>query len=149
MKEVNIEAILEEIRTEIKDKGYKKADLSFDDIAIQKPVEESPVDVLAQEMGYLNENYLHDTSIPFEAGNIVSKVMKKCIRKMVRFMFWPVLSFQNRFNASTVASLNIFVARMEQMDRRLDKIEELQKQIDTLQNRVEALEATIQKINDV
>ena len=43
MESINIEEIMQEIRQEIKDKGYKDEDLSFNDIPIPQNVEHEDV----------------------------------------------------------------------------------------------------------
>ena len=143
--EINIEEIIHKIREEIREKGYQETDLSFEDI----PIPEAPVlpasnmaipqsqDDLRAILDYLNANCTHDIMLPIESSNPV----KKIVRKLVRFLFYPVLARQNEVNASLVNALAI-------LTKRLALVSENEQRMAELQGRVDSLEAELEKIKD-
>lgn len=144
--EINIEEIIRKIREEIREKGYQETDLSFEDI----PIPEAPVlpasnmtqipqsqDDLRAILDYLNANCTHDIMLPIESSNPV----KKIVRKLVRFLFYPVLAKQNEVNASLVNALAI-------LTKRLALVSENEQRMAELQGRVDSLEAELEKIKD-
>lgn len=145
--EVNIEEIIQEIRREIQEKGYKETDLSFSDIPIPeaRSGQASAVSMgytqedLKNILDYLNANYLHDIMLPFESGNPVAAVFKKAVRKMVRFLFYPVLAQQNAFNGSVVNALNILAAGSEAENESARIIAELQEKVEALESELDRL----------
>ena len=129
--DINVEEIMEQIRENIKERGYDKIPLSFEDIKISEPVIKGMVKynpyLFNKEMTYLNNNWNNDWDIPISGGGIRA-IIKKTVRKVSRFILIPIVSFQNEYNASNVRL-------MKQMGCRID---ELEKQVAELQKEKEA-----------
>lgn len=145
--EVNIEEIIQEIRREIREKGYKETDLSFSDIpmpAVQQPSAFSPEHMeedLQNILDHLNANHLHDIMLPFQSSNPAASVIKKIIQKMVRFLFYPVLAQQNTVNSNVVSALNILAAKAEMESGAEQVIAELQERVKVLEAEVDRLKS--------
>lgn len=141
--EINIEEIIQEIRKEIQEKGYKEANLKFSDIPIPAagtpPVPQG--DDLKKILDYLDANYSHDIMLPFQSSNPLAGAIKKVIRRMVRFLFYPVLAQQNAVNSSIVQALNILAAQKETEDG-------LERTVEDLQERVKILEKELQQLRN-
>ncbi len=150
--EINIEEIIGEIRKEIQEKGYKETDLSFNDIPIPEaptplPVQapQVPQDNTQEELkgvlDYLSANYAHDILLPFSSSNPVAGFVKKLVRKLVRFLFYPVLARQNAVNSSMISALNILAAGYGTKN-------ETEQKIAALQEKVNALEAELNRLKE-
>lgn len=144
IREIDIEKIIAEIREDIKKKGYKESDLSFNDIAINEPAENTVQatehDELKKTLYYLNTNWCHDISMPVNSSNKLARFVKKFIRKFVRFLFYPVLTLQNNINANIVNSLNVLVERSEAYkNQENEKVEDLMKKIEVLEREIAAI----------
>lgn len=98
---INVEEIMQNIRNEIKEKGYSYADLSFEDKwKIQEDIQGD--DVKKELYALLNElenrrciSYYRELS-----GNPFKKFIKRVIRKMNAFLMMPIVDEQNMFNES-------------------------------------------------
>lgn len=144
IREIDIEKIINEIREDIKKKGYKGSDLSFCDITINEQteniVQNEEQDELKKTLYYLNTNWCHDINMPVNSANQLARFMKKLIRKFIRFSFYPVLTLQNNINANIVNSLNVLTDRMETYKSQENaKIEELMKKVEALESELAAI----------
>lgn len=154
--EVDIEKIIGEIRREIQEKGYKETDLSFSDIPIPENHQPQPAqpprsvqvasvaqgrmsNELKDILGYLTANYEHDIMLPFNSMNPIAAVIKKIVRKMVRFLFYPVLARQNALNSSMVNALSILAAECETKSEAERTIAELQEKVNVLEEELNRL----------
>lgn len=135
--EINIEEIMKEIRQNIKERGYDKEPLSFDDIAIpEEPVRvKSQVDMeaLATELEFLNGNWNNAADVPVGGG--IGSFIKKFIRKSTAFIVRPIINFQNAYNASNVRCLNQLRVCVEEMEMYKVRIEQLEKELEQLKAR--------------
>ena len=77
--------------------------------------------------------------LPLQPTNPIAAVIKKMIRKMVRFLFYPVLAQQNTVNSSVVSALNILAVKFETVNRS-------EQTIAVLQEKVKALEAEVARM---
>lgn len=139
--EINVEEIMEQIRENIKERGYDKIPLSFEDIKISEPVMRGTVkydpNSFNKEMSYLNNNWNNDWNIPVSGGGMRAK-FKKVVRKLTRFIVAPIVSFQNEYNASNVRLLMQMSGYITEMEAYKLRIEELEKQVAELQKEKEA-----------
>ncbi|MBQ7027383.1 MAG: hypothetical protein IJN14_03175 [Ruminococcus sp.] len=107
---INIEAIMAQIRQEIKDKGLTSDMLSFEDVPYEKAADVSGATLGEAEeaMRWLNAHYYVQ---PYKnlAGNPIKVFFKKVIRKLVKFYVEPAVFEQNDVNANTVKALNCLV----------------------------------------
>lgn len=128
MQEINIEEIMQEIRAEIKEKGYKESDLSFQDIAIPK---EDTVLLTEYNENEL-KNCLHSANAytrvdyyrPIE-GNGIKAVGKKLVRKLIKPVVYHLCVSQETFNANTAKTLNqmnLYIQKLEERIAELEKI---------------------------
>lgn len=106
--EINVEEILKSIRDEINEKGYTADILTFNDVlsTYTFPIENSSsTEELRGALVYLNSSYAVPESIPVQ-GNFFVRLIKRFIRKFLRFYVKPIVMTQNEFNANCVRALN-------------------------------------------
>jgi len=113
--EINIEKIMEEIRAEIKEKQLLEEIPSFEDIPIQGQTSTAVVSANISEENY-REHYLENLDYLnrnvemiyyFDLGNNpVKKFIKRAIRKVLKFLLYPITQQQTAFNAHAVRCLN-------------------------------------------
>ncbi len=136
---VNTEEIMAQIRQDIRDKGLTSDMLSFDDIPYSKPEQaESAGDISGEEyrarMLWLKAHYYIQ---PYKqlAGNAVSVVAKKIVRKMAKFYVEPVVFEQNDFNANMVSVAESLTESNRKLERRIEALErenaELREKLET------------------
>ena len=119
---VNTEEIMAQIRQDIRDKGLTSDMLSFDDIPYRA------------RMLWLKAHYYIQ---PYKqlAGNAVSVVAKKIVRKMAKFYVEPVVFEQNDFNANMVSVAESLTESNRKLERRIEALErenaELREKLET------------------
>lgn len=143
MGELNVEKIMKEIRSEIKEKGYTNDMLSFDDVL----ADESGVDVKKFERISFNEE-LYNLNMcwnvnpirPIERkpgikGKLIC-LYRKIVRRCIRTYISPIVWEQDAFNAASVRLFNMVNLYMEEnanlleeMSRLKDEHEELKIQV--------------------
>ncbi|MCM1244102.1 MAG: hypothetical protein NC293_00475 [Roseburia sp.] len=130
MNSINVEEIMEKIRTEIKEKGYKESDLSFLDIPISTFPEASQesfdLDKLREKLQRVNETYGVDYYKVIEGGGIKTFI-KKAIRKILKFLLYPLCQNQELFNAFSVQTMNQLFLYIQLQEERINELEDLQK----------------------
>lgn len=137
--EINIEEIMNEIRANIKERGYDKEPLSFEEVAVSKPVlqgdSEYDAEEFNREIEYLNYNWNNSFMIPIAGGNPIGVFIKKVIRKLTRFIVFPIVNFQNAYNASNVRCLKQIKEYMAEMEEYKVRIAKLEKEIEELKGK--------------
>ncbi len=137
--EINIEQIMEEIRQTIKDRGYDREPLSFEEVELSKPVLQSldsyDPDEFMHELDYLNHNWNNSWHVPVNGTNPVSVWVKKGIRKCTRFLLFPIVNFQNAYNASAIRCFNQIREYMAELEEYKKKIEMLEKELEEMKTR--------------
>lgn len=154
--EINIEDVMNEIRAEIKEKGYTSDMLSFEDVVKASPVSantDSAIEDLHGAISYINTSYAVPESIPVK-GNAIVRFIKKVIRKLCRFYVKPIVMTQNEFNALCVRAFNdinmyinetskMSVTELENKVNMLElKLKTVTAENDKLIKRIETLEKT-------
>lgn len=139
---INVEKIMEEIRADIKEKGYTEDMLSFQDV---KKVQATGFQYNEQECINLVNCVNRDAFIPWyrdlgQGG--VKGFFKKVIRKMLVFLIAPMSDEQNRFNSDVTQTLNQF---MGYIDMQNNQIEKYKKDIQLLERKIASLEDKIKK----
>ena len=147
-EQINIEDIMQEIRAEIRAKGYADNEIPFSDIACLVGGTEVPFEL---------KDYLDDISMMDESRTVLAyrdisstrkgvgkliTFIKKVIRKMVCFYVEPLVDDQNRFNELTTKVVAQTVRRYNDDDAR---IEELEKKIYKCERRIRELEEELKK----
>lgn len=136
--EINIEEIMEEIRQNIKDRGYDKEPLSFEDVQVSSPAiaagDGYNASRLMYELDYMNHNWNNNFQVPVTGRNFLVVFVKKAIRKFTRFIVFPIVNFQNSYNGSNVRCLNQIKEYMAEIDVYKQRIEQLEKEIEHIKN---------------
>jgi len=136
---INVDKIMEEIRAEIKEKGYKESDLQFKgkNGAYSETVELDEIkfdeDRFRKKVLLLNVRKNVSPNKTLYASNKKQKFsvfVKKVLRKSLKFYIEPIVSEQNEYN-ETNAELMM-------------QVYALAKENEELRKRVEALEENIQ-----
>ena len=131
---VDVEKIMEEIRQEIKEKGYNDSMLSFRDVDGSEQLKELTSDVfdlgeMERVVQQMNMRSHVEWYHPVE-GTAFANFFKKVIRRLCRFMLIPIVDHQNAYNSSAAQSMN----------QALSYIKEQQKIIANLEERIKVLE---------
>ena len=132
-EQINIEDIMQEIRAEIRAKGYADNEIPFSDIACLVGGTEVPFDL---------KDYLDDISMMDESRTVLAYRDISSTRKMVCFYVEPLVDDQNRFNELTTKVVAQTVRRYNDDDAR---IEELEKKIYKCERRIRELEEELKK----
>lgn len=134
VEKIDVEKIMDEIRQEIREKGYDASMLSFQDVDGE---DELP---LGQEEKFRLEELerrVQEASLRAEVpwyyqaeGSLPVRLMKKVIRKLIRFAYVPIVENQNRENQVLAQSLRQLLAY----------VKEQQERVEILEKRLEAVE---------
>lgn len=140
--EINIEEIMQEIRENIKQRGYEQEILSFDDVKLSpsaiKPTSGFSADDLIQEVDYMNRNWCNAYAVPISSKNPVAVLIKKVMQKLTNFIVFPIVNFQNEYNASNVRCVNQMKEYIAEMEEYKAKIEKLEKELKQVKAQLEA-----------
>jgi len=124
---VDTEEIMAQIREDIRSRGLTSDMLSFDDIPYARPEQaECAGDISGEgykaKMLWLKAHYYIQ---PYKqlAGNAVSVLAKKMIRKMAKFYVEPVVFEQNDFNANIVSVAESLTESNRKLERRVEALE--------------------------
>ena len=115
---IDVSEIMEQIRTEIKEKGYSG--------------ERFDADMLRANVQYISTHHRVDPYRPL-AGNPIAVFFKKVIRKLVSFYVEPYAAEQSSLNANIAQAqqqteMYILESRMHSTKALLERIEELELQ---------------------
>lgn len=134
MKEINVEEIMEEIRSDIARRGLVEDDLNF-----QKIINESNLatafdnERLQNELSMLNASVCFDLN-PKIVGNGLKSFIKRAVRKCMRFYVQPLFEHQIEFNLHAVRVLNELNLNIKEREK---ENEELKKKIEDLENGIQ------------
>lgn len=143
MSELNVEKIMEEIRMEIKEKGYTNDMLSFSDVI----VDEKGVDVEKFERVRFNEELFNLNTLwnvnpvrPIEKkpgikGKLIC-LYRKIVRRCIRTYISPIVWEQDTFNATAVRLFNMVNFYMEENTKLLEELDRMKDRQDMLEKRV-------------
>jgi len=137
--DINIELIMQEIKAEIKEKGYNNDLLSFNDIVIDTSgMNASNFDKIAfnEEIYTVNHTW-NVQAYRVLSGSKVALFFKKVVRKMVYFFVEPIVLEQDGFNASVVRLMNQINCYV---DETKEQNELLQKQVEELTEKIKQFE---------
>ena len=137
--DINIESIMQEIKAEIKEKGYNNDLLSFNDIVIDTSgMNASNFDKIAfnEEIYTVNHTW-NVQAYRVLSGSKVALFFKKVVRKMVYFFVEPIVLEQDGFNASVVRLMNQINCYD---DETKEQNELLQKQVEELTEKIKKFE---------
>ena len=110
--------------------------MSFEEIEVSKPVIQGNsgynAEELMNELGYLNRNWNNSIHAPINSRNSLATFVKRVIRKCTRFIVFPIVNFQNAYNASNVRCINQIKEYMAELEPYKTRVEKLEKEIEEL-----------------
>lgn len=131
MENINVEKIMEEIREDIIKKGLTNDMLSFSDVVLDDDIIRAiAFNKIAfnEELYLLNRNWniqpYKDLGNNQGIKNKIKVLLKKIIRKMIKFYVEPVVYEQDTFNASVVKSMNLINSFIDQKNKEIEKLQE-------------------------
>lgn len=159
IKQIDIEKIMEEIRADIRAKGYVNDIPSFEtSLVAVNPSGNFSLNTaeLNFEIGLMNQTWNVQAYRPVGKG--IKAFIKKVIRKLTKFYVEPIVKDQDDFNAHCVRAMNVlnsismiegeFNALRQQMEQQNKVIEQQSKLIGELTSKTEKLEALLAPITD-
>lgn len=141
MQTVDVEKIMEEIRQEIAEKGYKEEDLHFEDVALSM---EEPSSLrycredAEKQLDYLSFHSSNPVFFPL-SGNPVKTFVQRVVRRVFLFVIYPAFQFQNKYNATATRFLKQSMNYMNENETLKEQLRRQQEQIDKLSADVENL----------
>jgi hypothetical protein len=111
---INIEEIMEEIRADIKARGYTDDILSFDNVPDDsaKTADFNSSDFSA-DIAYIRDQWNVMIATTEINNSKLKRLIKRIIRKMSFFLLFPITTQQSQFNLSVSKILIDITARME------------------------------------
>lgn len=141
MQIVDVEKIMDEIRREIADKGYKEEDLHFEDIALsaEEPssLKYSRADA-EKQLDYLSFHSNNPVFFPL-SGNPIKTFVQRVVRRFFLFVIYPAFQFQNKHNATVTRFLKQTMNYMNENEELKEQLRKQQEQIDRLSVEVAGL----------
>lgn len=136
--DINIEEIMEEIRRNIRERGYDKEPLGFDEIKDADALSEKEtfhMDVLVQETEYLRCNWNNTLQLPLTARNKLLRHIKAFIFRAIRPILFPIVNYQNAYNMSNARCVNQLKEYVIQLEQYKEQLESLQQQVRELREK--------------
>lgn len=152
MKKIDVEQIMNEIRSDIEKRGYKDDDIDFQNITGNvKAVLGVKTDFSSYELAHALNGAADLHKIEYyrmiPKGGLKSFIQRS-IRKVVKFMMIPMVDQQNQYNYQMVVCMRQMEAFIEeykmQIEQKEQQIESLEEKIFNLNKRCEALESQLQ-----
>lgn len=142
METINVEDIMQEIRAQIEHRGYKKSDLRFADVTIETVDNMEDIDEYfeLQNFGLTVDKMNSKRTVQcwrMLCGNKFVVLMRKIIRKLIKFYVEPIVKEQNQFNFYTTSAMAQLYAKLEK--EQAMELELLQNRIEELENKCRAL----------
>ena len=131
MSEINVEAIMDEIKSNIKENGIDKQPLSFAEEASGHSAAPASSGDLNAAVQYISYNYELN---PYQVytGNPVKVFIKKAIRKVANFFVIPIVVQQNAVNANFAVVCDAVREQKEEIENMKQVLEEINSKIDKL-----------------
>lgn len=134
IEQIDIKKIMEEIREEIKVKGYTVNELSFNDIAIPKGYD-TDTNAIGLSEGIMEAAACQRVDLYYPlSGNAFKVFIKKIIRKLVGWVLIPVTFEQERYNAAMVKNIQQVEVYINSQQ---EEIEDLKMQINKLKSQID------------
>lgn len=146
MEVINVEEIMQEIRKDIKEKGYTADMLSFQDVEY---VQDGMYEYDQTEFKRIVSELENKKRVPWywdlEQNGII-RIFKRFIRKSVTFLIAPITDKQNEFNCVAVDGFEQLAGYTESQKEEIEKnrknvilleekIEKMQREIELLKNK--------------
>ena len=128
MQTIDVEKIMDEIRQEIREKGYNDSMLSFKDVDsseyLKKLKPEDVFDLAELEMQVQIANMRAEVPWYHQVeGSAIANFVKKVIRKLIRFVIIPINEEQNAYNAAAAESLTQLLAYVKEQEQTIAKLQ--------------------------
>ena len=128
IKTIDVEEIMQSIRKEIKEKGYKTSDLKFADIKVFgiDSIEgaETCFDINRMRFELEQVASLQSLQIVYPiTGNKIKVFAKKLIRKMIAFHVNKIANEQNAYNYHNSVCIAQMYKYAEETQKRMDELE--------------------------
>ena len=148
--DINIEKIMDDIRTEIKEKGYTSDMLSFSEVVGFSGTSKDGEFSAEEYKGvvtYLKNANTVPVSMPLK-GNPIIVFIKKVIRRLFRVALRPVAEHQTEYNACSARAFAMVGNYIEQNSavsnaQLLERIDLLELKLQTASKEIERLNAKI------
>jgi hypothetical protein len=139
---INIEEIMEEIRADIKARGYMDDISNFDNVPEDPARTAGPnLSGLSADIAYIRDQWNVMITIMENNNSKLKKLVKRIIRKMSFFLLFPITSHQSQFNFSVSKILIDITDRMETCMR---VIEDMKTEQALLKDKIEHLTALLE-----
>ena len=153
--DINIEKIMDDIRAEIKEKGYTAGMLSFSEVVGAVTATDSGKFDKAEYNGvvsYLGASNNVPISMPL-SGNPIIVFIKKIIRKLTRVTIRPIAQHQTEYNAYTARAFSMVGNYIEENStvtsvELLNKLEVLELKLQTAAREIDKLNARIAELEN-
>lgn len=129
---IDIESIMEEIRSNICNRGYVENGISFQDMNGFYENKNDNIFELQDLQNYIYETNVncnvqinHELNYQGIKGKIIIFI-KKIIRKLIQFYIVPIVEEQQKFNSSVTRSLNQvngFIKIQQENDKKIDNLD--------------------------
>ncbi len=142
--EINIEKIMNDIKTEIKEKGYTADMLSFEEVTNLSVVSVDGFDsnAFSGVVSYMNTSYNVPITRPL-SGNPIIVFIKRVLRKLTRFTLRPIVEHQSEYNCYSAKAF----AMMENYMKAGVTIAELNKKVEMLELKLQTAAKEIDQLN--
>lgn len=146
MESINVEEIMQDIRTQIAQRGYKKSELRFADVTVGAMDNMEDIDEYfeLQNFGLTVDKMNSRRTVQcwrMLRGNRLAVLVKKVIRKLTKFYIEPIVKEQNQFNFYTTSAMAQLYDKIEK--EQAIELEQMQKRIEELEKRCKALEKNV------
>lgn len=132
---INVEKILCEIRREIKEKGFSKDKLgfedNFDDFFLSLIPKNDDVVDIEQQMDNLRSSWDIQPYKPLN-GNPLVVFIKRIIRKSIKFFLMPIVKEQNAFNWSVLQILERNYEQKIEIEKLHSQLAQIERLVKTL-----------------
>lgn len=144
MEDINIEDIMQKIRTEIKEKGLTDSELGFNSVVSAS----AGTGIEYSQSRYADVLDMADSdrmvmSYRDVYGNPLAKFIKKLNRRLIAFYIEAIVDDQNKYNSEIYNTLLMNYSRFNEEDARLSAVEkklyESEKEIERLKSKIEEL----------
>ena len=146
MKKIDVEQIMNEIRSDIEKRGYKDDDIDFQNITGNVKTDFSSYELAHALNGAADLHKIEYYRMIPKGG--LKSFIQRSIRKVVKFMMIPMVDQQNQYNYQMVVCMRQMEAFIEeykmQIEQKEQQIESLEEKIFNLNKRCEALESQLQ-----
>lgn len=151
MEKINVEEIMEEIRRDIREKGYREENFDFTKVVSEGNLVESEKHFQMDELQIQLNNMVSFCNNPIYfplQGNPIKVFIQRVIRRGVLFVIFSAFQFQNRFNASIMSfsrQVELFIRETSGLKK---QVEDQQKQLEKCRREIRDLEERLNRVLD-